>query len=85
MPILHVAGESKHLHHLLDWLWTEVRTKYGIQAYAFETKRTELGSQDRQHMLALTLQSCATLRSLAEHIDARQAYSFYALLCRFAS
>ena len=29
MPTLHVAGESKHLHHLLDWLWQpEVRTKY---------------------------------------------------------
>ena len=80
MPILHVAGESKHLHHLLDWLWQpEVRTKYGIQAYAFETKRTELGSQDRQHMLALTLQSCATLRSLAEHIDARGGHIRFTL------
>ena len=80
MPILHVAGESKHLHHLLDWLWQpEVRTKYGIQSYAFETKRTELGSQDRQHMLALTLQSCATLRSLAEHIDARGGHIRFTL------
>ena len=80
MPTLHVAGESKHLHHLLDWLWQpEVRTKYGIQSYAFETKRTELGSQDRQHMLALTLQSCATLRSLAEHIDARGGHIRFTL------
>ena len=80
MPTLHVAGESKHLHHLLDWLWQpEVRTKYGIHSYAFETKRTELGSQDRQRMLALTLQSCATLRSLAEHIDARGGHIRFTL------
>jgi len=80
MPTLHVAGESKHLHHLLDWLWQpEVRMKYGIQSYAFETKRTELGSQDRQRMLALTLQSCATLRSLAEHIDARGGHIRFTL------
>ena len=29
MPILHVAGESKHLHHLLDWLWQ--RSPYEVR------------------------------------------------------
>ena len=42
-------------------------------------KRTELGSQDRQRMLALTLQSCVTLRSLAEHIDARGGHIRFTL------
>lgn len=80
MPTLHVAGESEHLRHLLDWLWQpEVRIKYGIQSYTFEERRTELGSQDWRRMLALTLQSCATLRSLAEHIDARGGHIRFTL------
>ena len=71
-PVVHVAGDPSDLRNLADWLWQpELRIRYGLQGYAFEMKRPELGSQDMERMLALTLDSCATLRSLAEHIDAR--------------
>ena len=71
-PTFHVSGNRKDLQNLIDWLWQpELRLRYGIESYAFEMKRTELGSFDMQHLLSITLHSCATLRSLAEHIDAR--------------
>ena len=71
-PTFHVSGNRKDLQNLIDWLWQpELRLRYGIESYAFEMKRTELGSFDMQHLISITLQSCATLRSLAEHIDAR--------------
>ena len=71
-PTFHVSGNRKDLQNLIDWLWQpELRLRYGIRSYAFEMKRTELGSFDMQHLLSITLHSCATLRSLAEHIDAR--------------
>ena len=71
-PVLHVSGRQDHLRNLVDWLWLpEIRLRYGLQAYAFEMKRPELGSHDTERMLAITLESCATLRALAEHIDAR--------------
>ena len=70
--MLHVSGRQNHLRNLVDWLWSpEIRLRYGLQAYAFEMKRPELGSHDTERMLAITLESSATLRSLAEHIDAR--------------
>ena len=70
-PTFHVSGNRKDLQNLIDWLWQpELRLRYGIESYAFEMKRTELGSFDMQHLLSITLHSCATLRSLAEHIDA---------------
>ena len=71
-PVVHVAGTALDLKNLIDWLWQpELCLRFGIQSYAFETKRTELGSQDERRILALTLHSCKTIRSLAEHIDAR--------------
>jgi DNA polymerase elongation subunit (family B) len=71
-PVIHVAGCAPDLQNLVEWLWQpELRLRYGLQSYTFESKRTELGSQDERHMLALTLHSCETIRSLAEHIDAR--------------
>ena len=71
-PVVHVAGTALDLKNLIDWLWQpELRLRFGIQSYAFETKRTELGSLDVRRMLALTLHSCEPIRSLAEHIDAR--------------
>ena len=71
-PTFHVSGNRKDLQNLIDWLWQpELRLRYGVESYAFEMKRTELGSFDMQHLLSITLHSCATLRSLAEHIDAR--------------
>ena len=71
-PVIHVAGRREHLRNLVDWLWQpELRLRYGLQDYTFEMKRTELGSHDTEHLLAITLESCATMRSLAEHIDAR--------------
>ena len=53
------------LEHLVEWLsQPEIWIRYGLQRYAFERKRPELGSFDTEHMLALTLESCATLRAL---------------------
>mgnify|MGYP006253951895 CR=1 FL=1 len=44
-PVLHVSGRQNHLRNLVDWLWSpEIRLRYGLQAYAFEMKRPELGS-----------------------------------------
>lgn len=71
-PVIYVAGRSENLQNLVDWLWQpEICLRYGLRAYAFEMKRPELGSLDAERMLSITLESCATLRSLAEHIDAR--------------
>ena len=68
------------LEHLVEWLsQPELWIRYGLQRYAFERKRPELGSFDTEHMLALTLESCATLRALAEHIDARGEHVRYNL------
>ncbi|MEC8608887.1 MAG: DNA polymerase domain-containing protein [Candidatus Thermoplasmatota archaeon] len=79
-PTLHVAGSSSDLEHLVEWLsQPELWIRYGLQRYAFERKRPELGSFDTEHMLALTLESCATLRALAEHIDARGEHVRYNL------
>ena len=79
-PTLHVAGSSSDLEHLIEWLsQPELWLRYGLQRYAFERKRPELGSFDTEHMLALTLESCATLRALAEHIDARGGHVRYTL------
>ena len=79
-PTLHVAGSSSDLDHLVEWLsQPEIWIRYGLQRYAFERKRPELGSFDTEHMLALTLESCATLRALAEHIDARGEHVRYTL------
>ena len=65
-PVLHVSGRQDHLRNLVDWLWLpEIRLRYGLQAYAFEMKRPELGSYDTERMLAITLESCATLRALS--------------------
>ena len=63
-PTLHVAGSTSDPEHLVEWLsQPEIWIRYGLQRYAFERKRPELGSFDTEHMLALTLESCATLRS----------------------
>ncbi len=71
-PVVHVSGSFSDLNNLIQWLWQpELLQRYRLHSYAFEKKRTELGSTDEQYLLALTLRSCATLRSLAEHIDAR--------------
>lgn len=71
-PVIYVAGRSENLQNLVDWLWQpEICLRYGLRTYAFEMKRPELGSLDAERMLSITLESCATLRSLAEHIDAR--------------
>ena len=43
-PTFHVSGNRKDLQNLIDWLWQpELRLRYGIESYAFEMKRTELG------------------------------------------
>ena len=53
-PVLHVSGRQDHLRNLVDWLWLpEIRLRYGLQAYAFEMKRPELGSHDTERMLSL--------------------------------
>ena len=79
-PTLHVAGRSSDLEYLIEWLsQPEIWIRYGLQRYAFERKRPELGSFDTEYMLALTLESCATLRALAEHIDARGEHVRYNL------
>ena len=71
-PVVQVAGNPTDLRNLVDWLWQpEIQLRYGLQDYAFEMKRPELGSQDSERMLVITLESCATLRSFAQHIDAR--------------
>ena len=57
------------------------RSPYEVRnsSLCVRNKTNGIGSQDRQHMLALTLQSCATLRSLAEHIDARGGHIRFTL------
>lgn len=81
-PVVHVEGDSERLSILVDWLWQpEVRIRYGLLSYTFERKRTELGSEDVRNVLAITLQSSATVRSLAEHIDARGNHVDFTLYC----
>lgn len=79
-PTLHVSGHPDDLQNLADWLsQPELRLRYGVQHFTFEMKRTELGSFDARHLLSITLRSCATLRSLAEHIDARGGHVRFTL------
>ena len=79
-PTLHVAGSSSDLQHLVEWLsQPELWLRYGLQRCTFEKKRPELGSTDAERMLGIMLESCSTLRSLAEHIDARGEHVRYTL------
>ena len=79
-PTLHVAGGSSDLEHLVEWLsQPELWLRFGLQSCIVEKKRPELGSADAERMLGITLESCATLRSLAEHIDARGEHVRYTL------